>query len=339
MRRLTILALLISLVSVPVLAAPPESGAHKKPDSAMTRFQRDLVNVLVLRSDAEHLLGAAMLSRTLPDAPEYIGFHDLITRAAKADDAGPGIHWAQLVDCDAEAGACPNTDALDMLRQKASDNAAVWLMVLGQAARQHDDDAAREALSHAAQAKEFDDYDGVTLKALTDAASTLPPPADLYGEHGAADSAAGVRALLVFGLSSFQPIPGFQATAALCKKHADDKDVRTQCLQLADILVWGSSPLARSLGLHLQSTLADDDAAREKADAARRDLTWQVQNFGQLTLASQHDGKVAKRLLKLAANGGTRMSLILAALRESGIPRHAPDDWTPHQQAKKTAGS
>src|SRR5699024_4030562 len=264
-------------------------------------FQRDLVNVLVLRSEARPLLGAALLSRTLPEAPDYVGFHSLIPRAAKADDAGPGVYWAQLVDCDAEAGAWPHTDALDALKDAA--------------------------LARAAEAKTFDDYDGVSLQALTRASATLPPPPELYRDHGPASSAAGIRALLVFGLTSFQPMPGFQATAALCKKHEDDADVRGQCLQLAKTLVWGSSPLARSLGLHLQATLSGDEAARRKAVEQRRDLTWQVQNFGRLTLETQRNGKVATRLLKLAANGGTRMSLILAALRESDIPRHAPANW------------
>lgn len=329
MRRLTIFALLLSLFAVPVLAATSKPDAGKKPDSAMIRFQRDLVNVLILRSDAEPLLGAALLSRTLPDAPDYAGFHKLITRAAEADDAGPGVFWAQLVDCDAEAGSCPNTDALNALKKKAPDNAAVWLMALGQATRDNDDKAARKALSRAAQAETFDDYAGISLQALTRASATLPPPADLYGEHGAANSAAGIRALLVFGLTSFQPVPGFQATAALCEKQKDDDAVREQCLQLARTLIWGSSPLARSLGLHLQATLSEDDATREKAAAARRDLIWQVQHFGKLTLETQHEGKVAAHLLKLADSGGTRMSLILAALRASDIPRHAPVDWEP----------
>lgn len=335
MRRLSVIALLVVLTG---MAALPVPGVAAKPSadkagSAMARFQRDLVNVLILRSEAEPLLGAAMLSRTLPDVPDYANFHSLVTRAAKADDAGPGVRWAQLLDCDAEAGACPNTDALEALEKQAPDNAAVWLMVLGEAARQHDDKGSRAALAKAAAASQFDDYDGASLKALTRAAATLPPPKALYSGKGAASSAAGVRALLVFGLGSFQPLPGFQATAALCKRHDDDKEVRAQCLKLADTLVWGSSPLARSLGLHLISTLSDDDDARDKADAARRDLTWQVQNFGRLTLASQRDEKVAHDLLKLAGNGGTRMSLILAALRAEGIPRQAPADWQPHAAA------
>ncbi|HET8555568.1 MAG TPA: hypothetical protein VFL78_12145 [Rhodanobacteraceae bacterium] len=335
MRRSIAFVLCLGLSTVlvgGVRAAPPGHGREQaSSSSAMIRFQRDLVNVLALRSEAEPLLGAALLARTLPDPPDYVNFHALIQRAAKAPDAGPGIAWAQLVDCDAKA-ACPNAEALATLKKKAADNAAVWLMVLGQAARDGDKDAAREALAKAAKATRYDDYAGISLAALAKAAAALPPPTDLYGKQGAANSAAGIRALLVFGLSQFQPLPGFQATARLCK---DDKSLQQPCLELAKTLAWASSPLARSLGLHLEQTLSDDADTRLQARAARHDLVWQVHNFGELTLASQHHPDVAKMLLDLARNGGTRMSLILAALRAEHLPVDAPAGWEPpHKQRR-----
>ncbi|HET6587273.1 MAG TPA: hypothetical protein VFG67_05820 [Oleiagrimonas sp.] len=315
-----------------VRAMPPTHGHESTSSSAMIRFQRDLVNVLALRSEAEPLLGAALLARTLPNPPDYVSFHALIQRAAKAPDAGPGIAWAQLVDCDAEADACPDAGALAKLKKQAADNAAVWLMVLGQAMRNGDEDAAHAALAKAAEASRYDDYAGVSLAALAKAAAALPPSTDLYGKQGAANSAAGIRALLVFGLSNFQPLPGFQATARLCQDSKNDKPLRQQCLALAEILAWASSPLARSLGLHLQQTLSDDADLRHQARAARHDLVWQVHNFGKLTLASQHRPDVAKTLLDLARNGGTRMSLILAALRAEHIPVDAPAGWEPRRK-------
>jgi hypothetical protein len=306
----------------------PRAGQGKG-SPALMQFQRDLVNVLALRAEAKPLLGAALLARTLPDPPHYVSFHALITRAAKASDAGPGVAWAELVDCDADAGECPNTDALATLKKQAPDDAAVWLMVLGQAAADDDDDAAQAALAKAAAASAYDDYAGVSLAALTQAASALPPPADLYGANGVAESAAGVRALLVFGLAELQPKPGLQATARLCEASEKESEQRQQCDKLAGILVWASSPLARSLGLHLQEILATDEQTRTQAADARRDLTWQVQHFGQLTLDARHDQDLAHTLLALARKGGTRMSLILAALRARQIPVQPPAGWKP----------
>jgi len=223
----------------------------------------------------------------------------------------------------------PGGDALATLEDKAADNAAVWLMVLGQAARNNDETAEKEALAKAAKASRYDDYAGVSLAALAKASETLPPPDDLYKSNGAANSAAGVRALLVFGLNSFQPVPGLQATSRLCSDGKDDKDLRQQCLTLAKTLVWGSSPLARSLGLHLQQTLSDNDQTRQQAETARRNLVWQVHNFGKLTLQTRNQPDVAEKMLALARRGGTRMSLILAALRAEGIAVEAPEGWKP----------
>ncbi|HET7266581.1 MAG TPA: hypothetical protein VFJ15_00570 [Oleiagrimonas sp.] len=326
MRRLTVLILCLAVATGAIAA----DATPKTPHTAMIKFQRDLVNVLALRAEAEPLLGAALLTQTLPDPPDYISYHALLTRAAGTADAGPAVTWAQLVDCNHQARACPNAKALARLEKQAPDNAATWLMALGQAARNNDDEAARQALNRAAAASRYDDYHGITLKALAMAARALPPPATLYqGEQAAANSAAGVRALLVFGLGSLQPMPGFQSAARICKDAKDDAATRATCLRLAKTLTWGSSPLARSLGLHLKATLANDAATREQAKAATRDLVWQVHNFGQLTLKTRHDPELARALLKRARAGGTRMSLTLAALRAAHIPVHAPAGWQP----------
>lgn len=333
MRRLTVFILCLVLSGTTAFAADT-------PRTAMIQFQRDLVNVLALRAQARPLLGAALLARTLPDPPDYVSYHALLTRAAKAPDAGPAVAWAQLVDCDAKAMTCPNTQALAALEKQAPDNAAVWMMALGMAVHNDDEDAAHQALHKAAAAKHYDDYHGASLKALAKATAALPPPQALYdGKHGAASSPAGVRALLTFGLGGLQPMPGFHATARICDQNKDDDAIRATCLRLAKTLVWGSAPLARSLGLHLQQTLSKDEDLRQQAKDARRNLTWQVRNFGKLTLKTQHDKTLAKHLLDLARKGGTQMSLILAALRAAHIPVQAPTGWHPHgTSAPDTSG-
>ncbi|HEX7339501.1 MAG TPA: hypothetical protein VF271_06150 [Rhodanobacteraceae bacterium] len=323
------------IVSGAALAAAP-----RHPAPTVASFQRDLVNVLALRSQAQPLLGAALLAHTLPDLPDFSNFHALVTRAAKADDAGPAEWWAQLVDCDPKVLDCPNKQALTALGKHDADNAAVWLMALGRAEHDAGKKAVRDMFAKAVAANHYDDYHGVATQALALATAALPPPKTLYdGKHAAANSAAGVRALIVFGSASPQPMPGFQAAAGLCAKSKPASDLRADCLKLANTLVWGSAPLARSLGLHLESTLADNATVREQAKTARRDLTWQVHSFAQLALDTQKQPVLAQKLLQLARSGGTQMSLILAALRAARIPVHAPADWQPHgSKTAKSAG-
>lgn len=320
---------LTSLVATTMLALPAESAARTTGLPVMATYQQQLVQTLAGRRSMTATLGAALLARGLAVQPGQPGFHDLIGRAAAAADAGPGVHWIQLLDCGPQHGTCPNQRALHTLQAQAADNAAVWLMVLASAAGTHDADAARDALARAADSTVFDDYSGVALRALARAVAAVPPPDTLYGPGRIANSTAGVRALLVLGLSSFQPLPGFQAIAAVCTQGAAKARTRHQCLQLAHILANGSAPLARSLGLHLESTLATDATARAEAAGQWRDLVWQMRQFGALALASTQDPQTAQRLLRLAAHARSRMDFILATLRASGIPVHAPAGWVP----------
>ena len=315
----------------PAAAKPGEAR-----NDALLAFQRDLVSVLAPRADAVPLLGAALLARPLAKQPKYNDFHTLIERAAKAEDTIPAVTWLRLSDCGAKADACPNAEALATLVQQAPDNAAVWLLKLGQDHHDGKDQAARDDLAQAAAAKLYDDYTGTSLKALAGNVSTLPPP-EAAIDPASPTGATGVQLTLVFGMAATQPQPGLQATSKLCENAGDDAALKEDCLKLGRLLEWGSSPLARSLGLHLREVLAADPAQQEDARHARRNLVWQVQNFAQLSARAQTDLALAQHLLALARNGGTEMSLVLAALRDYKIPMDAPADGETQQPAAEQA--
>jgi hypothetical protein len=340
MRGLRCFALtcVLSLLVTPAFAAKAAAGKERNEpsktakalDKAQLAFQRDLVSVLAPRADALPLLGAALLARPLFNQPPSNSFHVLIGRAAQADGADAAISWVRLADCDAKADACPNTVALDQLLTQAPDNAAVWLLKLGADARNMKQDDAREDLGKAANAKLYDDYTGASLKALASSIGVLPPAVDTFDPASKA-GAVGMQAMLVYGIASTQPQPTLQVIAKLCENAAEDASIKADCLKLGKILEWGSSPLARSLGLHLREVLADDPAQQLEAKGTRRNLIWQVQSFSQLLARAQDDPSLAQHLLALARNGGTEMSLLLAALRDSSIPVDAPANWQPRQ--------
>ena len=339
--RYLALALAGTLAMAPAFAAKQtpsaKTAAARKTDDgrndALLAFQRDLVSVLAPRADALPLLSAALLARPLPNQPKYNDFHTLIERAAKTDDATAAVTWLRLSDCDAKADACPNADALAKLAEQAPDNAAIWLLKLGQDAHDGRKEAARDDLAKAAAAKTYDDYTGTSLKALAENVTVLPPPPATISPLSAT-GATGVQLTLVFGLAATQPQPGLQATAKLCEGAGDDAALKDDCLKLGRLLEWGSSPLARSLGLHLREVLAADAAQQEDARRARRNLVWQVQNFAQLSARAQGDVALAQHMLALARSGGTEMSLMLAALRDYQIPTDAPAEA---EQTKENA--
>lgn len=325
-----------SLAVASAFAGTPPAGKHRGTpdqtaqarDKAQLAFQRDLVSVLAPSGDPSGLLGAALLARPLFNQPPSNSFHRLIERAAQAEGAGAAVSWVRLADCDAAADACPNDEALQDLLIRAPDNAAVWLLKLGADARAKQQEAAREDLRQAAAAKHYDDYAGISLQALAHAAGALPPPATVL-DPAHAGGAVGMQTVLAFGLAGTQPQPSLQLVAKLCENASGDASIKSDCVALGKTLEWGSSPLARSLGLHLREVLADDPAQQQEAKDARRNLVWQVQSFARLLAKAQDDAALAQRLLALARSGGTEMSLQLAALRDNGIPVDAPAEWTP----------
>src|SRR5690242_3637489 len=169
--------------------------------NALVQYQKDLVSVLALRSDAPHLLGAALLARPLPDRPQGLSYHDLITRAAKAPNAGAGVTWAQLADCDVQANTCPDADAFARLQKQAPDNAAVWMLAMDEAAIKNHKDAVRADLARAAAARVYDDYFGVALQGVALGVGTLPPLPDTMAgaQQGDPTTASGVELLIAFG--------------------------------------------------------------------------------------------------------------------------------------------
>ncbi|OOG38752.1 hypothetical protein B0E52_13820 [Rhodanobacter sp. C06] len=305
-------------------AAPAPAAGDSAREQALQAFQHDLVSVLALRATAEPLLGAALLARPLPRQPKTNSFHALINRAAAAGDAGPAVQWVRLADCDAKADACPSASALRKLVEQAPDNAAVWLLKFGLDTRDMKSDAARADLAKAAAAKLYDDYTGSSLAALAGVVDALPPPPATQGAGGP----VGVQALIVQGNARLQPRPALPIVAKLCENAGDDAAIKLDCLKLGKLLEWGSSPLARSLGLHLREVLGDATAQAE-ARQQRRDLIWQVQNYSQLALRAQDDPALAQQLLAASKRGGTEMSQLIAVLRASGVSTTAPGSWQP----------
>ena len=335
-RRLLVLGLVFTALTGPAFAAKtPAKAAAPSVDTqviarrqALLAFQKDLVSVIAPQAAPTPLLGGALLARPLTDLPEFNSFHSLIERATQAPGAGPEINWVRLSDCDAKADACPNIDAMNKLTTQAPDNAAVWLLKLGQDVRDGKSDAARDDVAKAAAAKLYDDYTGASLKALATTVTLLPPPPAVINPLSATGG-VGVQMTMAFGLAETQPQPALQATSRVCEEGSNDAALKADCLKLGKLLEWGSSPLGRSLGLHLREVLSDETAQQEDARRARRNLVWQVQSFAELSGRAQGDPSLAQHLLKLASSGGTEMSLLLTALHDYNIGVDAPADWTP----------
>lgn len=306
------------------------SPADQKRIEAIQQYQHDLVNVVALRADADYLLGAAILARPFQNQMQGLDFDSLSQRAAAATGAGPATRWARLGECKTKDD-CPNADAFAYLKTHAADNAAVWIVAMDVAARNKDGKAERAALKKAAAAQTYDDYYGKALAGVAKATAVLPPLADTtQGAHdGQPDNPDGVRVLVAVMNSQSHIRPQFGPLDEMCDKDAASKHPgsKADCLKLAHTLQWGSSPIARAVGLHIQGEL--DPAEKAHTDMENRNLAWQVQQYSGLLQRALTDPSLASQWLSAARNGGSELSLILATLRANNIPTDAPADAAP----------
>jgi hypothetical protein len=154
----------------------------------------------------------------------------------------------------------------------------------------------------------------------------LPPlPDTTAGAHdGQPDNQDGVRALVALNAMGALPRPSLQPVVELCAKRAvaAAPGDRKTCLQLARTLQWGSSPVARAVGLHIQGEL--DAGGSTQAAQASRNLAWQVQQYSALLQHALTDSGVASQWLNAARTGGTELSLMLSTLRANGVSTDAP---------------
>lgn len=301
-------------------AAPKLSPADQKRVMAIEQYQHDLVNVVALRADPSFLLGAAILARPFEQQTPGLDFDALSARAADAPHAGPAIDWARLDACK-DKSDCPNAAAFAALKKLAADNAAVWLVEMDLATDHKDTKAARAALKKAAAATSYDDYYGKALAGVANAVSVLPPlPDTTAGAHdGQPDNPEGVRLFVSFNATQAHPRPDLGPLVELCDKDADAK---ADCLKLAHTLQWGSSPIARAVGLHIQAGLDPDSQSRDQQ--ASRNLAWQVKQYSGIVQHALTDPTLASQWLTAARNGGTELSLILATLRANQVSLDAP---------------
>lgn len=307
--------------------APKVSPADQKRIDAIQRYQHDLVNVVALRAEPDYLLGAAILARPFTDQTPGLDFDALSQRAAAATGAGSAAEWVRLGVCK-DKSDCPKAKADAYLKKHAAGNAAVWLVDLDLAAANKDAAAERRALARAASAQTYDDYYGKALAGVGKAVAVLPPLADTtQGAHGGQpDNGEGVRLFVAINATQSHLRPDLGPLVELCGKDAVAKHAgtRADCLKLAHTLQWGSSPIARAVGLHIQAELKPDDQAQN--EQASRNLAWQVHQYSGLLQRALTDPTLASQWLMTARNGGTELSLILATLRANQIPLDAPAD-------------
>jgi hypothetical protein len=128
-------------------------------------------------------------------------------------------------------GACPQL-SLDQWTRTDPDNAVPWLQLAAQARRQHDGAAEAAAMGHAAQAHQYETYNGSLL--------AFAEPA-MPGDVTAVDR--WYLATEIIGVEAAMPMP-YQPLSQYCSRDAmNDAGVRGRCNALAELLVTRATTL------------------------------------------------------------------------------------------------
>lgn len=137
-------------------------------------------------------------------------------------------------------------------------------------------------------------------------------------------------ALSAMGLWSASVMPPYQALAQACEGNAlrASPGRAADCRHVAQALVaQPATALEHSIGLGIQRTLAATSAERAQADAARRRLDWQMQQWGRVSGQAEREG--AAQFARLLGDPTIKreQQLVERVLQEAGIVPDPPAGW------------
>jgi hypothetical protein len=137
-------------------------------------------------------------------------------------------------------------------------------------------------------------------------------------------------ALSAMGLWSAFVMPAYQTLTQACEGSAlrANASRAADCRHVAQVLVaQPSTALEHSIGLGMQRNLATTAAERAQADAARRRLDWQMQQWGRVSSQAEREG--AAQFARLLADPTIKreQQLVERVLQEAAIVPDPPAGW------------
>jgi hypothetical protein len=272
-------------------------------------LQRQAVQALILRADANSLAAAAALSFKQATSPSAL---ELAVSASELAPQSAVIGWLHLQLC-VETPACDFRDVATVLRWVDADNGASWLPILAGAYRERDWLEVDRVIADMAQTKRFDLYWNRLVVLIADA--LYRARADL--PHGFAASDAQ-RLDLADGIAG-ELVPPFATLLESCRAAAVGSERREACLKLSRIMQRGDAMVAQVAGFGIERHLVAPDSKEARALSERRHvLEWRAM------MAARADSGVlpwlrnatARKRLALMRRSSRQEDFFVAILRE-----------------------
>ncbi len=272
-------------------------------------LQRQTVQALILRADANSLAAAAALSFKQATSPSAL---ELAVSASELAPQSAVIGWLHLQLC-VETPACDFRDVATVLRWVDADNGASWLPILAGAYREHDWLEVDRVIADMAQTRHFDLYWNRLVVLIADA---------LYqarGELPRGFAASDAQRLDIADGIAGELVPPFATLLESCRAAAVGSERREACLKLSRIMQHGDTMVAQVAGFGLERHLVAPDSKEGRALGERRHvLEWRAM------MAARADSVVlpwlrnarARKRLALMRKSSRQEDLFVAILRQ-----------------------
>lgn len=318
-----------------VVATQADDAARaEREDAELRRWQEYQQSVAAaLRS------GSAPRDRALSTVVNFLGTFSgpdaaaslLLADAVRAAPNDTAVQWIAVRE--GMRGNEPTSYAmlaLQNLREREPDNAALWLDELSRAQRRGDEHAVDTLLAKMATARRFDEYTAEVIEAAAEVFKRYPAPradgdvgADLRGlsENTAAYATALATATTITS-GSYQEL----ATACRLASAGDEHAFRaSDCAAVGRLMAaHGDSILSNRIGfalLRLSHTATPEDAA------AAREQAWIYTQHGRRSADDAVDDDYVLSHLKDWIATSSEIDAARRALTRAGVEVQPPQDW------------
>lgn len=256
--------------------------------------------------------------------------HDLLQRAFDSAQDDRLVQWMAV----REGATDDRRLALERLRTHEADNAAVWIEVLVDAAKGHDEPAVGEALVRMAGSTAFDGHLGELIKAVRDVYRRYPVPEQLLAQSQPTATPEDLATINAFAVTAASGSPGFQHLVNACRidpATGRNSARRNDCATIGRLLMTRSDTLLTNrIGasiLRISKSYTDDDMR-----AARND-DWIYSSYQSL-VPTEGDAAAVARIAAYQSDwieSGSEMEAMRRATARAGIAPEPPEDWTDRQ--------
>lgn len=224
--------------------------------------------------------------------------------------------------------------ALPRLREQEPDNAAVWIEVLNDATKRHDETTVNTALKHMATSSVFDGHFADQMKAVADVYRRFPPPDEMLGAQRAGSakaSAERVATTSALAMTAALALPSFQHLVNACRidpASGRNRDRAADCATIGRMLAARADTLIASrIGpalLRVSQTYVEADVA------AARAADWIYDGYTSLLPTDEDDGAAIERFQSYVAEWiatGSEIEAMRRMALRAGLAPTPPDDW------------